>query len=98
MPTLQELLAQRDALNKQIAEKREHEIAEAIAKARALISEYELTENDLFGGKRAAKKEGKETGKVAPKYRDTATGATWTGRGKAPRWLDGKDRNQFLIA
>ncbi len=24
---------------------------------------------------------------VAPKYRDSATGATWTGRGKQPKWL-----------
>ena len=35
--------------------------------------------------------------KVAPKYRDPATGKTWTGRGRAPTWLDGKDRAQFLI-
>jgi DNA-binding protein H-NS len=24
---------------------------------------------------------------VAPKYRDASTGATWTGRGKQPKWL-----------
>jgi DNA-binding protein H-NS len=24
---------------------------------------------------------------VAPKYRDSATGATWTGRGKQPKWM-----------
>jgi len=24
---------------------------------------------------------------VAPKYRDSATGTTWTGRGKQPKWL-----------
>ena len=24
---------------------------------------------------------------VAPKYRDSATGATWTGRGKQPKWV-----------
>ena len=24
---------------------------------------------------------------VAPKYRDSNTGATWTGRGKQPKWL-----------
>ena len=36
--------------------------------------------------------------KVAPKYRDSATGQTWTGRGKAPKWIDGQDRTQYLIA
>ncbi|HUH86707.1 MAG TPA: H-NS histone family protein [Pusillimonas sp.] len=39
---------------------------------------------------------------VPPKYRNPETGATWTGRGKAPRWVSeaeaqGKSRDQFLI-
>jgi DNA-binding protein H-NS len=34
---------------------------------------------------------------MPPKYRDPATGATWSGRGKAPRWLTGHDRDEFLI-
>jgi DNA-binding protein H-NS len=39
---------------------------------------------------------------VAPKYRDPDTGATWTGRGRAPRWIveaeaQGKSRDEFLI-
>lgn len=36
--------------------------------------------------------------KVAPKYIDPVSGNTWTGRGKAPKWIDGKDRALFLIA
>jgi DNA-binding protein H-NS len=40
--------------------------------------------------------------KVAPKYRDAATGNTWTGRGKMPRWLadataSGRTLESFLI-
>ena len=31
------------------------------------------------------------------KYRDPASGATWTGRGKPPGWIRGKDREGFLI-
>ncbi|WP_459618130.1 H-NS histone family protein [Bordetella sp. 2513F-2] len=39
---------------------------------------------------------------VAPKYRHPKTGETWSGRGKAPRWLvaeeaAGVDRSSFLI-
>ena len=63
-------------------------------------------------GKRAAKKAasqttkktGKKQAKVAanpgaPKYRDPATGKTWTGRGKPPNWIVGvSDRTAFLIA
>jgi DNA-binding protein H-NS len=55
-------------------------------------------------GKKAAKKSGgmDKRSVVAPKYRDAATGATWTGRGKQPRWLaaalkGGKKLNDFLI-
>jgi DNA-binding protein H-NS len=33
--------------------------------------------------------EGKNKGKVAPKYRDPKTGKTWSGRGKEPGWLNG---------
>jgi len=40
---------------------------------------------------------------IAPKYRNPQTGATWTGRGKPPRWLTdaesaGTSRQTFLIA
>jgi DNA-binding protein H-NS len=39
---------------------------------------------------------------VAPKYRDSATGVTWTGRGKQPKWLSaaissGKTLGDFKI-
>jgi len=34
---------------------------------------------------------------VQPKYRDPATGQTWSGRGRAPAWIAGKDMTQFLI-
>jgi DNA-binding protein H-NS len=51
----------------------------------------------------AASKAGKAgnyvRGPQAPKYRDPATGTTWSGRGPAPAWLAGaKDRTAFLIA
>ena len=32
------------------------------------------------------------------KYRDPATGATWTGRGREPKWIEGKDRAGYLVA
>ncbi|MGA0583959.1 MAG: H-NS family nucleoid-associated regulatory protein [Castellaniella sp.] len=40
---------------------------------------------------------------IAPKYRHPETQATWTGRGKAPRWITdaeaaGTPRDSFLIA
>jgi len=95
--TYKELLQQREALEKAIAQARQNEIAAAVSKVRELVAEFGLIAQDIFpirGGKSA----GKATAKVAPKYRDPATGQTWTGRGKAPKWIDGKDRTQYLIA
>lgn len=98
MSKLQDLIAQREALDKQIAETRKNELREAIGTIQSLVSEFGLTSADIFGAGRAEKKMDKRTGKkVAPKYRDPATGNTWTGRGRAPTWLEGKDKAKFLI-
>lgn len=55
------------------------------------------------GGRRKASSTGTAKRAVAPKYRHPQTGETWSGRGKAPRWLaaeeaNGADRASFLIA
>lgn len=95
MTTYKQLLAQREALDKKIADARDVEISAAIAKARELIAQYGLNESDVYSKK--ARRAGKPNGAVAPKYHDPATGATWTGRGKPPLWIAGQDRAQFAI-
>ncbi|MFY7857336.1 MAG: H-NS family nucleoid-associated regulatory protein [Rubrivivax sp.] len=89
--SLKELLAQRAALEAQIADAQRTERADAIAKIRSLMAEYGLTMADVAGSARASGgRPGPRpggTGKVAPKYRDEATGNTWSGRGLQPRWL-----------
>ena len=94
MTTVAQLLAQKAALEAQIDAARKAENADAIAKVKALIAEHGLTQQDVFGG---AKRGRKASGSVAAKYRDPATGATWTGRGKAPKWIDRQDRSKYLI-
>lgn len=96
--SLKDLLQQREALEKAIADARQNEISAAVAKVRELIAEYGLTAQDVFPGRTGRAAGTKSASKVAAKYRDPATGQTWTGRGKAPKWIDGKDRAQFLIA
>jgi DNA-binding protein H-NS len=96
-----ELLKQREALEQAIATARNQELSEAIQKARELVAEFGLTVQDVFpAGRGASKSAGKTSSgnKVAAKYRDPATGQTWTGRGKAPKWIDGQDRSKFLIS
>ena len=95
--SLKDLLQQREALEQAIAQARKNEISAAVAQVRGLVAEYGLTAQDIFPGRVGKAAAPKQAGKVAAKYRDPATGQTWTGRGKAPKWIDGKDRNQFLI-
>jgi len=97
MTTLNELMKQKMALEIQIAQALREGKSKAIAEASALIRDFELTEQDVFGGAKRARAANAKKGTVAPKYKDPMTGATWTGRGKTPKWLDGKDRSQFAI-
>jgi len=83
MSTLKDLLAQRAALDAQINQTKDRERSEAVAKIKTLMSEYGLSIADLSA---RAPKVGK-TAKVAAKYRNKATGETWSGRGLQPKWL-----------
>ena len=96
MTTLAELIKQKEVLEAQIANTRQSELADAISKVMALVAEHGLTQKDVFGSSKVAKKSSGR-GKVAAKYRDSSSGQTWTGRGKAPKWIDGQDRSKYLI-
>lgn len=93
MTTIAELLAQKEAIEQQIAEIRKNERADAIARARAIVAEFELTADDLFSSKTIRVKK-----QVNAKYRNPETGETWTGRGRAPLWLVDKNRDDYLIS
>ena len=95
MATYKQLTAQLEKLHKEVAAAREKEIAEAIADIRNKIVEYSLTPEELgFSGKRG--KPSKKT-PLPPKYRNPKTGETWSGRGRAPAWLAGRNKDRFLI-
>lgn len=97
MTTYKELLKQRENLEQQIKEARQREIAQAVTQVRTLVAEFGLTAQDVFSSGKV-RKSGGAHGKVAAKYRNPATGATWTGRGKPPKWIQGQDRAKFAIA
>lgn len=102
MATLQELLAQKASLEKQIAETQREERANAIAKVKSIMSEHGLTVADLSQRAAPTRVEGTTTRKVAAKYRNGDTGETWSGRGLQPKWLkaalaDGKQLSDFAI-
>ena len=103
MASYKELLAQRAMLEKQIEEARQAELSEAISQVKRLISEYGLTAADLgFKMGAMAMLAGKVRAPVAVKYRGP-NGETWSGRGKAPKWLtrlesEQRHRNEFLVS
>ncbi|CUJ63887.1 H-NS histone family protein (plasmid) [Achromobacter sp. CF-sbj1-Ac2-l] len=78
-----------------------------------IMHQHSLTPEDIQQALKSAQKTGRRTtparihdvskrAPVAPKYRNQATGDTWSGRGKPPRWLSaaeraGTSREAFLI-
>jgi DNA-binding protein H-NS len=93
MTSYSDLKAQIAVLEKQAAQVRDTEISAAKQQIREIMQTYGLTVADL-GGKA---KEAKVRKPVPAKYRDTSTGEEWTGRGRAPKWLDGKNKDDYLI-
>lgn len=89
MPSLSELIAQKEAIEKKIKEIHENERKEAIKSARNLIEEFALTPDELFGKLKSRV--------VVAKYINPQTGETWTGRGRTTKWLAGKNPDDFLI-
>ncbi|RQZ17324.1 H-NS histone family protein [Burkholderia sp. Bp9031] len=97
MATYKELKAQMEALAEKAEAARLAEFQAVIEDIRIKVAEYGITEKDIFGPRRR----GTAAPAKAPteaRYRDPKTGATWSGRGRAPAWIkDAKNRNRFLI-
>ena len=91
---LENLVAQREEIEAQIAQIRVTEHANALATVRNLIRLHGLQVTDVFERKGATKPAAR---KVAPKYRDPASGSTWTGRGRAPLWFDKSRVQDFSL-
>lgn len=96
MATYRELKAQAEALVQKAEEARLAELDSIITTMREQIAEYGITPEQLFGRRRVVATNTRAP--IAPKYQDPKTGATWSGRGKAPQWIaSAKNRDRFLI-
>ncbi|WP_027793029.1 H-NS histone family protein [Paraburkholderia acidipaludis] len=98
MSQYSELKAQIAKLQAQAEDARRTELADVINTIRAKIAEYGLTAQDL--GFAAVARRGRPPKKapLPPRYQDPKTGATWSGRGKPPKWIAGKNRERYQIA
>jgi DNA-binding protein H-NS len=104
-PTLQEITAQIEQLQRQaelLRAKHKKPVISAIVQA---MTQYGITPQDLRAavgvtGLSAGTRRKLRT--VPPKYRNPKTGETWSGRGRTARWIvqaerEGKSRDKFLI-
>ena len=79
--SLTELIAQKQAIENQIAEVVKTERKEAISTVKTLMVQFRITADELT-------KNVKPTKKVAPKWKDPVSGKEWTGRGRTPLWFN----------
>lgn len=92
-----ELKAQIAKLQEQAEEARRAELEAVLADIRRKIVEYGLTAQDLgLSVVRRGRPPKKEP--LPPIYQDPKSGSTWSGRGKPPKWIAGKNRERFLIS
>ena len=91
MTTYKDLLSQKEELDRLIAQARKNESVEALATVRRLIKEFNFTAQQVFPWEPATKV------KAPIKYYDPDTGSKWSGRGKPPKWIVGKDYDQYLL-
>ncbi|WP_321788285.1 MULTISPECIES: H-NS histone family protein [Paraburkholderia] len=92
MSDLKELLAQREQLESQLAAAFKEERSSMMEQIIGKMKQHRITIDELRAPVAKAKQ------KLPAKYRDPATGAEWSGRGKPPNWIkDAGDRSIFLI-
>ncbi len=84
-------------VQKEIEIARKREFDAVVMSVRRVISEYGITQRDIFGRTKLDGNRDNRFGRVVVKYRHPETGETWTGRGRPPRWIAGKEYAQFLI-
>ncbi len=87
MSSLKDLLERKAALDKEIDSTRRDERANAISTVKTLMEDYGLTAADISAKAAPRPSSAAKGGKVAAKYRNKATGESWSGRGLQPKWL-----------
>ena len=96
MTTYKEYQQQIEQLKLLAEAARGEEIKEAKEKIAKIMREHNLTLADLQDQQKSGPKR-----KHAPSgvlYKDPETGKTWTGRGRMPFWIEGKNRDDFLVS
>jgi DNA-binding protein H-NS len=96
---LTEVIRRAEALRQ---EKQEEAKAALLAKWQAEAAENNLSFNAILAGQQPTQGQGRKVrrgagAKAAAKFRNPETGDTWSGRGREPNWLKGKNREDFKL-
>ena len=106
---LRDLLAQINRLNSVLDGRRKKQRKSVLDALITVMTENAITVQDLLAAgapsRSAMRPDGPLDGRsvVRPKYRDPATGRTWSGRGRMPIWMtqaikSGRKRKDFELA
>jgi DNA-binding protein H-NS len=94
MTTYKELKAKATELDALIEKAREAEFDSVLEEIRTRVREFRFTPGDVFGEPRD---QGRIRSDKRPRYRNPENGVEWSGMGREPFWIKGKDRKQFEI-
>ncbi|WP_071760862.1 H-NS histone family protein [Burkholderia ubonensis] len=83
-------LAKKIRLEAELEEERLAIRDQILTDVRECVREFNLSIEEVFPAGAPKKKR-------APKYFDPETGATWSGNGKEPTWLRGKDKSHYMF-
>ncbi|WP_081067752.1 H-NS histone family protein [Burkholderia stagnalis] len=97
MTTYLDLKAKIRTLQVQAELARKNEVQRVIEEIQKVIAEFDLKPEDLFADIQRKTRRVRRRAPALAKYRDPASGAVWSGRGRTPRWIAGQDREKFLI-
>ncbi|WP_080404583.1 H-NS histone family protein [Burkholderia ubonensis] len=97
MTTYLDLKAKIRTLQVQAELARKNEVQRVIGEIQKVIAEFDLKPEDLFADIQRKTRRVRRRAPALVKYRDPASGAVWSGRGREPRWIAGQDRENFLI-
>lgn len=88
-------IAARDELNAKIEQNQKAQRVDVLAQIKRVVETYKIPLAEV--GEYLGIKGTRKGTKAKPKYRNPADGKEWSGRGKEPLWIKGKNREEFLI-
>ncbi|WP_081070869.1 H-NS histone family protein [Burkholderia territorii] len=89
MSEFSNFLNRKAAIEVQISEERFRYRKKVLSEILVAIEEFRFVPDEVFSSR--------EKRKIRPLYFNPKTGETWSGRGKEPLWIRGKDRRMFEL-